>query len=203
MNGKAVLVLGGGMRKDNKGIWHTTNFGESGDKNGEIGDRLRVEAAAILFKNEPEISLIVSGGKGQLSDVPDAPPVAEILKKELWEKGVPEENMIKETESYNTFQQLKNLKNIIKENKLQRIKILSNGWHLPRVKAMLENLEELKDLKKMVNIEFVSAEEVLIENKPELWKEKIELAFASKSMAERIEKEKKGVEDLQKGNYKI
>ena len=49
----AIIVLGGGLTKDTKGAWHTTTLNDRGDRYGVQGDRLRVEAAAILAKKHP------------------------------------------------------------------------------------------------------------------------------------------------------
>jgi len=92
----AIVILGGGLKKDADGRWRTTNYDESGDNFGVSGDRLRVVAANYLYKNNQEQLIIASGGKGQLKNIPGAPAVSEVLKRELIELGVPEEKIIEE-----------------------------------------------------------------------------------------------------------
>jgi len=199
----AIVILGGGIKKDEAGNWRTTNYDEPGDNFGVSGDRLRVVAANYLFKHGPEQLFIVSGGKGQLKDNPDAPTVAEVLKKELIAFGVPEEMIIKEENSGNTYEQLQEIKKIILEKELKNIGLLSNEWHLPRVKEMLERFDELRQIFESINVEFLSAEKICLEYDNEAWQEIIEQAYKSEGLKERIEREQKGVEDIKEGRYKI
>jgi hypothetical protein len=199
----AIVVLGGGMKKDANGRWRTTNYDEPGDNFGVSGDRLRVEAANYLYKNNQEQLIITSGGKGQFRDISDAPAVSGILKKELMELGVPEKNIIEENNSGNTYEQLKEIKKIIGEKKLKNISILSNDWHLPRIKEMLEQFEELKQIFDSTKLEFLSAEKICLEYDKEAWQEIIEKAYKSEGLKKRIELEQKGVQDIKEGRYKI
>lgn len=198
----AIVILGGGLKKDETGQWRTTNYDEPGDNFGVSGDRLRVVAAGYLYKNNPEQIIIASGGKGHLKDIPDAPTVAEVLKKELIELGIPEEVIIKEN-SGNTFQQLQELKKIINKKGLKNIGLLSNEWHLPRIKAMLEQFKELKQIFDLTKVEFLSAEKICLEYDRETWQEIIEQAYQNEELKKRIELEQKGVQDIKKGRYKI
>ena len=111
---EVIVVLGGGLFRDQNGTWRTTNFNE-GDEYGKLGDRLRVVAASFLSKEHPDLKLIVSGGKGQFAEVPDCPTLAVVLKKELTDLGVSPDNIIEESTSYNTFIQLKNSLAIIQK----------------------------------------------------------------------------------------
>ena len=198
----AIVILGGGLKKEADGRWRTTNYDEC-DNFGVSGDRLRVVAAKYLYNKNPEQLIIVSGGKGQLKDIPDAPTVAEIIKKELTELGIPEEVIIKEEKSGNTFQQLEELKKIIKEKGLKNIGLLSNEWHLPRIKAMLEQLDELREISESATVEFLPAEEICLEYDKEAWQEMIEKARESEALKERIGREENGIEDIREGRYKI
>ena len=199
----AIVILGGGLKKDADGRWRTTNYDESGDNFGVSGDRLRVVAANYLYKNNQEQLIIASGGKGQLKNIPGAPAVSEVLKRELIELGVPEEKIIEENNSGNTYEQLKEIKKIISEKKLKNIIILSNGWHLPRIKEMLEQFEELKQIFDLTKVEFLSAEKICLEHDKEAWQEIIEKAYKSEMLKKRIELEQKGVQDIKEGRYKI
>lgn len=195
--------MGGGLVKDKQsGKWRTTNYFE-GDNFGAMGDRLRVLAADCLFREGPEQLIIASGGKGQLRDIPDAPTVAEAIKNELIEIGVPAESIIQEDQSNNTWQQLQGLKNFISRGETESIKIISNGWHLPRIKAMIEADRGLLKLFEKNIIIMKSAEEVLIADNPKKWEKEIEAAYESEAMKERIRLEEKGIKDIREGNYKL
>lgn len=197
-----IAIMGGGLIKEG-GKWRTTNFNE-GDEHGALGDRLRVVAGAILHKNNPDLILIALGGKGQLEKNPDALPVSEVIKKELMELGVGERNIITENKSGASYQQLLNLKEIVDPpaggNKFGNIKIISNKYHLPRIKAMMEIIPPAGGLK---NMELLAAEDVLLKYDSENWKDIIENAYNSAGMKDRIKLEEKGVRDIKEGMYKI
>jgi hypothetical protein len=202
-NKKAIVIMGGGLVKDKQtGEWRTTNYIE-GDNFGAMGDKLRVLAANYLFKEDSSQSIIASGGKGQLKDISDAPTVAEAIKNELIELGVPAGKIIKDEKSGNTWQQFVELKNIILRDGLEKINLISNGWHLPRIKAMIELDEVLSGLLQKNIIILKSAEEVLIANNPEKWSREIEDAYKSEAMKKRIALEEKGIREIKEGNYKL
>ena len=197
-----IVVLGGAMIKGENGIWRTSNYNEPGDKFGPQGDWMRVVAAAYLCRR-PEDFIIVSGGAGQLCDVAGAPPVSSVIKKELIELGVPREKIIEESQSGSTYQQLLELKRLAAELKPEKVIIVSNGWHLPRIRAMIEYCAELKEFFQQINFDLISAEKVAIENEPERWEKIIENAFKSEGMQRRIALEEKGVQDIKEGKYKF
>jgi len=197
----AIVILGGALKKDDKGKWRTTSFSES-DNFGASGDRLRVIAGSYFFQDNNNQLIIVLGGKGQYKDNPDAPAVSEVIKKELEDLGVLSENIITETESGNTYEQLKNLKEIIKSNDFKEIKIISNEYHLPRIQAIIDNNLELKEVEDSCHIELHSAEKISIEHNPKLEKE-IKFAYNTELMKQRISLEEKGVQDIKEGKYKF
>ena len=188
-----IYILGGGMKKDKKGNWHTTYYD---------GDRMRVIAGAYLYKDVPKSIIITSGGKGQLKNISDAPNLSSMLKNELKNLGVPESSIVEENNSANTYQQLFELIDIIRKYKPDTIFIVSNGWHLPRIQAMLNYSKKLRGLKKY-SIKLVSSEEVAIKHNPERWKKYIDSAMQSPPMKKRIELEIRGIEDIKKGKYKF
>jgi len=205
MNGEIVIViLGGGLIKDKNGEWHTTHFSKGGDNFGALGDRLRVMAGAHLYKHNLDAFVIASGGKGQYRDNPDVPSVSSVVKKELIEHGVPEERIVEENKSNNTYEQLLELKKIKGLKNLKNIIIISNNWHLPRIKAMIHNIHGLDLLKEMYNnsiIKIKSAESILIKFDSNKWKIKLQRIYESDAMKKRIKLEKQGVKQIKEGTY--
>ena len=198
------MILGGGLTKE-KGRWRTTNFDE-GDKFGALGDRLRVVAGHYLYQENPEQTIIASGGRGQIKKGSSEPATATVIKKELSELGVPDDRIIKATKNKNTFTELIELQKIIEEKNLETIMVISNKYHLPRLQAMIEYCPELSKLKKMnaaSRLIFKSAEEIVLAREPEIWRETISRAYRSQAMKERIKLEKKGVKDIKLGRYKF
>ncbi|MCI0565678.1 YdcF family protein, partial [bacterium] len=153
-----LFVLGGGLKKNPDGTWRTTYFDEEGDEYGSTGDYLRVKAAATLFKKGFARLIIVSGSKGQLHIVSNAPTVASVLKKELVREGVPSDAIAEDHDSGTTYEQLKKITGQKKEG---RVGIISNRYHLPRIRAMIEHAPELSELK---DAKLISAEETLLES---------------------------------------
>ena len=201
---KAIVILGGGLKKD-QGTWRTTNYDE-GDNFGVSGDRVIVVAANFLSKDYPEYYFIASGGKGQYREDVTAPTVASVIKKELIDFGVPKTCIVEEDKSNNTFQQLKNIQTICIEENLIDLLIVSNRHSLSRIQAMIEYKEELAYLKKIfktVQLKLISAEDVLLQYEPNIWKEIIEDAYKSPSMKSRIMLEEQGTRQIKEGTYKF
>lgn len=192
----AIAILGGGLIKDKLG-WRTTNYNE-GDSFGIIGDRLRVLAGYCLYTTGVGKLFIASGGKGLYKEK-GVPIIADIIKKELIELGIPSNLIITETNSINSYQQLKGILSITK--KASRVGIISNDWHLPRIKAMLKHGPELKN--KATIIKLLPAEEILLSNKPKKWGKIIKKARQSKQMEQRLRLEQKGIAEIKNGNYKF
>lgn len=193
----AIFILGGMQKRYSNGKWRTSSF-DKNDNFGVMGDYLRPKAAAILYKKNPSIQLFVVGGKGQLEGVPDAPSIANIMKNELIELGVPREVIGEETKSGNSHSQLIACAKLAQEQDIKHISILSNEYHLPRLKAMIFHSNELGAL---ASAEFISAEATLVGHDPDAWKAIIDAAYKSQSMKARIALEQKGVKDIEEGRY--
>jgi len=199
-----IVVLGGGLKKDANG-WRTTNFDE-GDNFGIQGDRLRVVAAGFLTRENPKVILVASGGLGQLRNVVGAPTIAKVLKKELVALGISPERIIEEDNSNNTYQQLRELDKLAFQLNLERIAVISNKHHLPRVKAMVEygpRLDSLKERLAKGTLSLVSAEQILLDHDREQWQKLIENAYKTQEMQKRLALEKQGIEQIKSGTYKF
>ncbi len=197
-----VVVMGGSLKKDENSKWRTTNLDE-GDDFGVTGDRLRVVAASYLHKNAPGRSILSLGGTGHYEDVKDMVPVSSVIKSELVDLGVSEDRIEVETNSGNTFQQLKELNKIIRESRFENVIIISNRYHILRIQSMIDCNKELKEEFGKIEVELVSAEDVLIEHNPEEWKEIIDSAYKSEEMKKRIKQEEEGVSQIIEGTYKL
>jgi len=204
----AIIILGGGLKKDIGG-WRTTNFNE-GDNFGCLGDRLRVVAGVLLYnvlkKKNPGLSIIVSGGRGQFRNVPGAPPVSVVLKKELIELGVRRADIEVENKSGTTYQQLKKISKLVLKSGMNKIVIITNRCHMPRVRALIENVKDLELLKKQLSAKKIflkSAEDIALRYDRKNWKSVIDYAYKSKLMKKRLLLEKQGVRQLKAGLYKL
>lgn len=200
-----IAVFGGWIVKE-KGKWRTTNFKEA-DDSFALGDRLRVVAAARLYeqskKANSKVAIWVSGGKGKLAKIPDAPTVASVIKNELETLGIPSVSIEMDEHSGTTYEQLYQLNRLFtKKKKSGDIALISNEYHLPRIRAMIEYAPDLQQLKEHLqngSLAVVSAESVLSGNKE--WKAVIKKAYQSTAMKKRIASENLGVTDIEQGTY--
>lgn len=200
-NRRAIVILGGGLKKDANGKWASAGFNDR-NKFGAMGARLRVQAAYVLYSKNPKQIIIASGARGIYKNIDGMPTVAEVIEKELKDLGVEKNSILKEEKSDNTYQQLQELKKIVNKEDLGNVSVVSNRYHLPRIQAMIETDDELHALLNIKRIELVSAEEILIEHDPNQWKEKIEKAYQGKEMKKRIALEEKGMRDIKSGTYR-
>lgn len=193
-----IIIFGGGMKKNKDGTWQTRNYNQE-NRHGSSGDRLRVLAGYYLYNDSTNSLIVASGGKGTYKNISDAPPVSSVLKKELVELGIPKNKIIEENKSDSTYQELLWLKKFLTKEKYGEVKIISNKYHLPRIKIMAN----LPSINLAGKIKIISAEEILIKYDPKKWQKIIKLAYAHPKMKKRIALEKIGIKTLKSGNYKF
>jgi hypothetical protein len=195
-----VSVLGGDIWDDN-GTWRSNGLDGPGDAAGVTLDRFRVIAAAYLMETRESndvLTYIAQGG----TEKDTRPSIASVLRRELIDLGVPLSAILVEEVSQSSYTQLLELQKIVIERKPDRIKIISNEWHIPRLEAMLATLDVLSELRAL-NPEFVTAEEVLVRTHPKEWGRIIEEVRTRPDVQARIEKEKRGVTQINDGTYQF
>src|SRR3989338_5920025 len=130
-----IYILGGFLKKNRNGNYRSDWF-----------SYLRVLAGYYLYKKLSEkdkTELVVSGGKGIYRGIPNVPPVATVMKQELVKLGVSQKE-IKIDKTDFTYPELIWLKKYIVK-KAGKAFIVSNAYHLPRIKMMIDILQELKE----------------------------------------------------------
>ncbi len=186
-----LFVLSGGLTKNKNGAWQSDGL------YGTIpGSNLRLIAATYLFTADPDKQIIVSGSKGHLDKIPGSPPLASIMKNELVALGIPAGNIQKEHRSNNTFQQLQALKKILVARHPKKICIVSNTYHLGRIRALISQLKFRQ------KVTLVSAERVILKHIPTL-RTKINRMYASSRMKKIILLEKHGIKQIKSGTYNL
>lgn len=202
---KTTVILGGDIKKEN-GKWRTINFNRQSMGGRLGGESIRVISAYYLYMANSDMFIISSGGKGIYKSVPGAMPVAEVMKDELIKLGVPDEKIKLEGDANNTYEQLIKLQGILLGGDLGSVSVISNKYHLPRIKAMIEHFSELSELKKMfknLKVELKSAEDIVIEADSNKWRDAIESVYSGEAMNKRMIKEKKGIKDIKAGKYEL
>lgn len=188
-----ILILGGGLIYQN-GHWQSTGF------HGPVfGSQLRVLAGSYLFSQNLKQVIIASGGKGYLKDTKNAPAVGAVVARELIALQVPKKNIIEENRSNNTYQQLRNFKKLLLKYDFTHVRIISNKYHLARVKALIGRDLLLKNLLRK-KIQLLSAESIVIKYNPEM-KTQIKKLYASLGMKEVLKKERDDVRQINNGIY--
>jgi hypothetical protein len=165
-----------------------------------MGDRLRTEAAALLYHEVPQL-VVASGGKGKQAHVPDAPTCASVLRRELSELGVAPADILDEAGSANTYEQLQAINSLFAQFRLKSLRIVSNRWHLPRVDAFLKDDARFRAWQADGHIQLQAAEGVLLRHDPSRWSALITEAYNSPAMQQRIADEERGIRDIRAGTY--
>ena len=167
---------------------------------GVGGSYIRVLAASYLWKADTSQIIIASGGRPEGYDfLPTGLTLSNILKNELVGLGVPDNFVIEESYSKTTVSQLLSLVFFIASREVGKIFIISNRYHIPRIRAMMENcpfLDKLANLSEIVDAEYVV--ESYSDNQV---KSEIEDFYSSPEGLAIIESEKRGVEQIKNHSY--
>ncbi|MEF9952964.1 MAG: YdcF family protein [Clostridium sp.] len=98
---------------------------------------LRMENALKLFKEGYGKKLILSGGQGNGEDITEA----EAMRRYFISHGISEDDLIIEDKSTSTYENLLYSKPLMKENNINKVVIVSNGYHLKRVSMIAESMD--------------------------------------------------------------
>lgn len=200
-----IVILGGGLVCD-RGRWRPTTFFEKNDFQ-RLGDNYRIFAAVELYKKFIKKNFIptlfASGEKG-VSKNPDHPIIADIYKRELEFLGIPKHSIFKDRNSGKSFEQLLYIQSFISRKRFDLLSIVSNKYHLPRVRAMIKYAPNLPFLKKKLNekvLNLISAESVLLGADVGRWKKEIDSIYKSAFMIKRIRAERSGIKEIINKTY--
>lgn len=192
----AIIILGGGLIKNRNNAWQTRDYNNSDELGGE---RIRVLAGYYLYKYKKNSIVVASGGRGKKLHEPTNVTISSVIKNELIKLGIPKQKIIEDNKSISTFKQLKSIEKLI--SNYSKIFIISNKYHLPRIKTMITYIPKLKFLKNKVRI--ISGENAVIKYGPSGWREIISAVYKTDNMKKRIAKEKQGIKDIKNNNYRI
>ena len=117
----AIIVLGAQVRPD-------------GTPSVQLGWRL--DAAYDAYEKK-QVPVVVCGAQGK--DEPMTEAAA--MKRYLCEKGIPEQDVLTDPESFNTRQNLENAASLLMETgNPQRVLIVTSDYHVPRSLALANDL---------------------------------------------------------------
>ena len=214
-----VVVLSGGIVKNTSvaekatGMSHRTpSYRECDDKGLVSGGKARVIASASLHEYFPDAEVLTMSHTKNKKD--EEPSHAEVIAEEIQERGVPAEKIVQRKNSYSTISEIREIALHVKNGNMQNLVVISNEYHLPRVREMFNRAQELLGsgeendeveaaLKGLddANIVFVSAEDIL-KGKGKKYERLFEKIESSSSYQGRLKAEERGLKDLRAGKYK-
>jgi len=212
---EAVFCLDADIRdvktKEGKTIYRPTAF-TTKDAHGYLaGGHSRIIAAAELASYFPDLKIITTSWYQ-----PDKPIHAEVYAKELERMGVPKNQIEMEKKSRSTLESLVEFIKIGKKEGWKAASILTSEYHIPRTKAMVENLEWLaerfnlndEEFKKALEefkkepfkINYISPEEIL-PHRDKRYQKIIDEVKTLDAYKQRVEAEARGVEQIKNKTY--
>jgi hypothetical protein len=222
INPDAVFVLSGGIIgspnvQDGQPL-RSTPYTEVDHVGLFGGGEARVIAAAELSTLLPD-ALIVTNST-VLSKGGKVEEHALVYAAELRAMGVPDGRIREQTRSSSTATELVELLRLIKGEGWSRVVVITNDYHIPRVKAMYDNLERLftpeydealsREVAELVayvkenSIQIVlqDAESILISTRPS-YAPLIADSKLTEAYQKRLLAEKEGIRALLSGEYKL
>jgi uncharacterized SAM-binding protein YcdF (DUF218 family) len=98
--------------------------------------RARLDEALAAYQEGVAPVIVVTGGR----QVGDQFTEAEASRDYLVDHGVPEDAILLENEAHNSWQSLQGASELLKDRNLSKVLLVSDGFHLFRVKMMAKDL---------------------------------------------------------------
>jgi len=119
----------------------------------------RIWHAARLYHDNKAPKVILSGGRNDWER--NSPSQAKTMAIFLKDLGVPEDDIILEEESRNTFENAIYCKRIMISEKMKNALLVTSALHMPRSKSIMEKIK----------IKFIpiSTDFIIVNNKTEIW----------------------------------
>lgn len=100
----------------------------------------RLDEALDYYEDHRDLTIVVSGGQGR----DEAMSEARCMYDYLVEHGVPKQKILQEDQSFSTLENLKNTMQLLQQagygEQLDQILIVSNGFHLTRVRMLFDRV---------------------------------------------------------------
>jgi vancomycin permeability regulator SanA len=112
-------------------------LGNKVELDGQPSERLqgRLDRAAQLYEQQYFKYIIVSGGVGK-----EGFDEAVVMKDYLVKKSIPEDAIFVDSDGYNTLMTAQNAKEIMDNNNLQSVMVISQFYHISRTKLAFKKL---------------------------------------------------------------
>ena len=212
---EAIFVLSSGIVEKSKGQYRSGSYAVRDNKGFLSGGKARSIAAAEIAQVFTEAPVITMS-----KTAVHEPSQASVMAAEIQSKGIDKSRFVQLEQSHDTFSELLEIIKLIIERNWRHVVVVNNEFQIPRAELMLAQLStlfesneskfpefkqavsEYKLRKGQIKIVFVPAEQVLPFRRG-VYGGLIKKVKESAMWQERVEKENKGVEDLEEGNYKL
>jgi uncharacterized SAM-binding protein YcdF (DUF218 family) len=98
--------------------------------------RARLDEALAAYREGVAPLIVVSGGRQQGDQYTEA----EASRDYLVERGVPADKILLENDAHNSWESMKGVADLLKEQQLSKVLLISDGFHLFRVKMMAKDV---------------------------------------------------------------
>lgn len=203
---KAVFIFGGDIApaedSNHNGIGWRSLRGTERDKSGAMPSFERVQAGAVLYRINPRIILIPSGGASNLIDQKNvSPTISSVMAAELRAEGVPKQNIIEEPQSFVTRDHFVHCPKIAREHgwTSDEIGILSVMFHFGRITGGIVAEGESAEPFVLGKTALLSAERVLA-SEDEKWNDYFRELYESPEIAKTLVGEAIGTGQLWTGH---
>lgn len=98
--------------------------------------RRRLDCAVSYYEKNPDVNIIVSGGRGDGENITEALAMARYLE----EKGIAKERIYKEDRSTSTYENLVNSSAVLPDSMRTPIGVVTNNFHMYRSLKLAENI---------------------------------------------------------------
>jgi hypothetical protein len=176
------------------------------------GAKARVIAGAEASKYFQDAEIVTDTRDRDLSR--GRPTHAAVYADELQRLGVDASRIVMEEESINTIEELVETVKMSEQRNWREIALISNDYHVPRIREMYNRLDELADPKDIDfwnaytsfqigtrSLQVVSAEDILPVRNPR-YARLIQEVHALPEYAARVRAEQQGIEDLKNRTYR-
>jgi len=207
----ALIIESGGIKpivKGNKIRYKTTSYVDEAPS-GTLGGNARIIAGVEIAQNFPDIK-VVTAAKDEINSETHA----KVMAEELIRRGVSKDRVLLEEKSITTLTELVEAVKLTAEKNWNHVAILTNDYHLARNYEMFLRIKTLADptdkeffnawekvVKNNVKFTFVGAETILPLRSPR-YSSLLQKVEETEAFKRRLVFEARGVQALEKGDYK-
>ncbi|KKW43451.1 MAG: hypothetical protein UY93_C0002G0047 [Parcubacteria group bacterium GW2011_GWA1_56_13] len=192
MSPDAIIVFPAGIvpLNDVKTEWRSTTYDEN-DAFGTLGGHDRVRAAALLARRYPTAAVVTTSHTlGR-----PAPTLADVYENELIGLGVARERILKEESSNTTRAGLVASLELARRKRWKRLLFVSSGFHVPRIRAFLEQEHNDIDVK-------CAASEPLLSAADPSFAAQFAAVQDTPAYKKRLVSEERGIQAIKSGDYR-